>query len=292
MAKSLPEYSDEELMQMLQEFQALSKEEKAARRLGEGVDKITYDIPGKDLVLKTRNSEREYTINPLQSDYIYSKQLNKNIPVETPVLIKNPSSEDFLIQRKLKALNDQNIPSDEFYDSLYDKYPDEASRELALDKEYERIKNLPDNIAKSNYYKAFDKAGLIEGDIHVGNLGIDKTGKTKAFDVSEFWFGDHAPEGVDVRAKNKALSKMRNTFSDKMDTLTKSRIYRSIPLIGPAIGAGLALASGEANAASALPILGEADSLGPEQGSEDYEIENPQRNPAARRAALESLLKK
>jgi len=290
MAKGLPEYSDEELMQMLQEFQALSKEEKATRRLGEGVDKITYDIPGKDLVLKTRNSEREYTINPLESDYIYSKQLNKSIPVETPVLIKNPNEEDILIQRKLKTLTDYNSPSDEFYDSLYTNYSnDKDAREAALKAERMRIKELPDNIAKSNYYKAFDKAGLMEGDIHAGNLGIDKTGKTKAFDVSEFWFGDHAPEGVDVRAKNKALSKMRNTFSDKMDALTKPRIYRSIPLIGPAIGAGLAAMSGEANAASGLPILGEADSLGPQQGSEDYEIENPQRNPAARRAALEKL---
>lgn len=67
------------------------------------------------------------------------------------------------------------------------------------------------------------------------------------------------------------------------------RVLRSIPLIGTALGAGLALASGEANAASAMPILGEAGDLGPEQGSEDYEIENPQRNPAARRAALEKL---
>lgn len=70
------------------------------------------------------------------------------------------------------------------------------------------------------------------------------------------------------------------------------RVLRGIPLVGTALGAGLAAISGDANAASALPVLGEADSLGPEQGSEDYEIENPQRNPAARRAALESILKK
>lgn len=69
----------------------------------------------------------------------------------------------------------------------------------------------------------------------------------------------------------------------------KSGAFKAIPVIGTALGAGIALASGEANAASALPILGEADDLGPEQGSEDYEIENPQRNPAARRAALEKL---
>ncbi len=292
MAKGLPEYSDEQLMQMLQEFQALSEEEKAARRIGAGVDKITYDIPGKDLVLKTNNPDSSYRNNSLQSDYIYSKQLNKSIPVETPILIKNPNSEDFLIQKKLKSLNDPDSPSDEFYKSLYDKYPDEVSRKLALKEERKRIDSLPDNISYSKYLEDFDNAGLEEGDIHRKNIGIDRTGKAKAFDVSKFWFGDYAPEGVDVRAKNEALYKMRNTFSDKIDALTKPRIYRSIPLIGPAIGAGLAAMSGEANAASAMPILGEADSLGPEQGSEDYEIENPQRNPAARRAALESLLKK
>jgi hypothetical protein len=64
-----------------------------------------------------------------------------------------------------------------------------------------------------------------------------------------------------------------------------------IPVVGPVIGAGMALASGEANAASALPILGDAESLGPEQGSEDWEIENPQKNPAARRDALRDILR-
>lgn len=52
----------------------------------------------------------------------------------------------------------------------------------------------------------------------------------------------------------------------------------------------LGLASGDVTAA--IPGLSEAEALGPEQGSEDWEIENPQRNPAARRAALEKILKK
>jgi hypothetical protein len=69
-------------------------------------------------------------------------------------------------------------------------------------------------------------------------------------------------------------------------------LLSKLPIVGTALGAGLAALSGEANAASAMPILGEADSLGPEKGSEDYEIENPQRNPEARKAALESLLRK
>lgn len=66
------------------------------------------------------------------------------------------------------------------------------------------------------------------------------------------------------------------------------RVLKSVPLVGPAIGAGIAALSGEANAASALPILGEADSLGP--SVEDAAIENPQANPELRKAALQKLL--
>jgi hypothetical protein len=85
----------------------------------------------------------------------------------------------------------------------------------------------------------------------------------------------------------------KSVFSKIADKVKKNKkIASAIPLIGPAIGAGLAAMSGEANAASAIPILGEADSLGPEQGSEDYAIENPQANQELRRKALESLLKK
>lgn len=88
-----------------------------------------------------------------------------------------------------------------------------------------------------------------------------------------------------------AEGKPRLGFTEKLQYLGGGK-FKSIPLIGPAIGAGIAAMSGEANAASALPILGEADSLGPEQGSEDWEIENPQRNPELRRKALDSILKK
>ena len=67
-------------------------------------------------------------------------------------------------------------------------------------------------------------------------------------------------------------------------------LLSKLPIVGTALGAGLAALSGEANASSAIPILNEAESLGPESGSEDYEIENPQRNPEARKAALQKLL--
>lgn len=289
MAKGLPEYSDEQLMQMLQEFQALSEEEKAARRIGAGVDKIAYDIPGKDLVLKLPNTERDYNKYGLDTDYLYSKLLNKSVPVETPVLIKQPAGygkSDALIQRKLTPISDQSAPSSEFYDSLYTNYPnDKEAREAALKAERMRIKELPGEKEINSYFKEFDTKGLNDADLHRANLALDKQGRAKAIDVAPFYY-----DRIEKADKlNTGLARARNTFFDKMDALAKPRIYRSIPLIGPAIGAGLAAMSGEANAASAIPILGEAESLGPEQGSEDYEIENPQRNPAARRAALEKL---
>lgn len=80
--------------------------------------------------------------------------------------------------------------------------------------------------------------------------------------------------------------KPRLAFSSVLQKL-KSGGFKSIPFVGPALGAATALSSGDVSAA--IPVLNEADSLGPEKGSEDYEIENPQRNPAARRAALEKL---
>lgn len=70
----------------------------------------------------------------------------------------------------------------------------------------------------------------------------------------------------------------------------KSGTFKALPIVGPAIGAAAALSSGDVSAA--VPVLSEADSLGPEKGSEDYEIENPQANPAARKAALKKLMGK
>lgn len=83
------------------------------------------------------------------------------------------------------------------------------------------------------------------------------------------------PEAIDWANKTRAESmRLKNPRMPKM---------RAAGIIGALLG----LASGDVTAA--IPGLSEADSLGPEQGSEDYEIENPQRNPAARRAALEKL---
>jgi len=103
-------------------------------------------------------------------------------------------------------------------------------------------------------------------------------------EVYEAMAGKHHAQIPKLREGTYGLGALKNYL--------KSGTFKAIPVVGPAIGAGIAAMSGDANAASALPILGEADSLGPEKGSEDYSIENPQASPELRRKALESLLKK
>jgi hypothetical protein len=65
---------------------------------------------------------------------------------------------------------------------------------------------------------------------------------------------------------------------------------RSVPVVGPAIGLGMAAFTEDSHAA--IPILNEAENLGPEKGSEDWEIENPQASPELRRQALQRLTQK
>lgn len=71
----------------------------------------------------------------------------------------------------------------------------------------------------------------------------------------------------------------------------KSGTFKALPIVGTALAGAAALSSPDASAAAMdMAIPGGLESLGPSE--EDAAIENPQRNPAARRAALESLLKK
>lgn len=68
----------------------------------------------------------------------------------------------------------------------------------------------------------------------------------------------------------------------------KSGTFKALPIIGTAATAAAALSSPDASAAAGdMLIPGGLESLSP--SAEDAAIENPQRNPAARRAALEKL---
>jgi hypothetical protein len=71
----------------------------------------------------------------------------------------------------------------------------------------------------------------------------------------------------------------------------KSGTFKAIPYVGTALAGAAALSSPDVSAAAAdLAIPGGLESLSPSK--EDAAIENPQANPAARKAALEKLMGK
>lgn len=239
--------SDEQLYQIMDEFFAASPEERKARKIGTGSSKNVYSIPNaEDYVVKRVNRFGEapdiYDNHSFVEEYLASKQLPKDLPIEKPILVTKPGQDPLQIQRKLNTDVDFN--------------------------EAERIRESIK--AEQPFGKQMDLAPR--------NFGVDSEGSHKIHDFFDSSI-DISP-GKDSTRK-KAIEKILGSQTP--------RIYRALPFIGPAIGAGLAAMSGEANAASSLPVLGEADNLGPEQGSEDWEIENPQQNPELRRQALEKL---
>lgn len=91
---------------------------------------------------------------------------------------------------------------------------------------------------------------------------------------------------------------MQKTGSEFAENLAKKRALhklvgkaaksglKAIPVIGPLAAA---LASGDASAA--IPVLGDAESLGPQKGSLGSIIEDPEATPEMRRKAIEDLKK-
>ena len=244
--------SDEEILRMVEEFRSLNEEEKNLRKLGEGAQKTAYSIPNSSYVIK----EPHLSTTGLFEDSLIGDYIgSKRLNQKVPV------------ETPILISNPNHQPL------LIQKRLETKSS----DKE-KAVNDIREKLRQNNIYPA-------SVDLNPDNVGVDDLGKSKMLDVGRLY------QQADDDNYTKKLGKFKEAV-EKIKGSKTSRIYRSIPLIGPAIGAGLAVMSGEADAASAMPILGEAESLGPKQGSEDYEIENPQRNPAARRAALEKLLNK
>jgi hypothetical protein len=106
---------------------------------------------------------------------------------------------------------------------------------------------------------------------------------------------DWANKVRDVNMQLNERAALRNSIREKqklLESLVKSGKsgVKAAGLGGLAVGLGSLLSSGDASAA--IPILSEAEALGPEKGMEDYEIENPQASPELRKAALQRLLGK
>jgi hypothetical protein len=176
--------------------------------------------------------------------------------------------EGYMLHQKKGSGEKFGLSEDEYLKKLTpEEFQQREARKKALASTLENITNKPTpkearNLGY-NLRKSFEQSGQ----------------NSKNLQTLVENFSEALPENVDL-----------DTIKSRIPSVLSK--VKMVPLIGTALGAGIAAMSGEANAASAMPILGEADSLGPEKGSEDYAIENPQANPELRRKALESLLKK
>ena len=251
--------SDEEIFKIIDEFESLSPEERSSRIIGDVRSKTAYQIPNTPYILKEATPISEKLRGKgihkktLVEQYIASKQANKiNDLVSQPILVNRPEKDAYLIQKRLEKIT-----------------PEKAS-DLA------------------EYNKKVQQSNFGFSDLSNGNIGLDSDGQIRGFDV-------HEDLGIrDNPTKTKTYKKTREEAVKKILNSKAAKIFRSvnIPLISSITGLAAAALSGEANAASGVPGLSEAQSLGPEQGSEDYEIENPQTNPELRKAALQKLMER
>lgn len=257
--------SNEEILKLIEDFYNLSDERReGGLRIERGAFKSAYKIPGSDYVLKEglgRSGGEE-----IIKDYIQQKQLSKFLPnaVETPILVTREGQRPVSIQKRV-----------EHYTSLPVGSQERGASRLNSDKMGSLLEEV------------LEKKGIRSelADLHEGNIGFSgDLGDPKVIDTGPFRFLDES--------KNLKLDKPRETIIDKLGKLNKTKVYRQIPLFGPLIGGGIAALSGDANAASGIPLLGESGDLGPEKGSEDELIENPRGSKSERLAKLKQLLGK
>lgn len=153
-----------------------------------------------------------------------------------------------------------------------------------------------------------DPEKLLADVLHEGGHGYDDIKKLTTPDMTEDFNKELRKlkaSGVDLKNADPAqvyelmakkhhaqIPKLREgTYGlGALKSYLKSGTFKALPIVGPAIGAAAALSSEDASAA--IPVLSEAEALGPVKGMEDYEIENPQANPELRKAALQKLLGK
>jgi hypothetical protein len=93
-----------------------------------------------------------------------------------------------------------------------------------------------------------------------------------------------------LNPNSKITSSLKNAIDAASGNFSKLKLSK-IPFVGPAIAGGLTLAAtGDASAAApaAIPILNEAETLGPTLGPES-DIENPSKSYEQRKKAIEML---
>jgi hypothetical protein len=136
-------------------------------------------------------------------------------------------------------------------------------------------KSVPDNVL-SKLKKEMMKENNVMGGIDLSKRGA--------------MLGHEITQAGHLNPNSKMTSSLKNALAAATGKFGK--LSKSIPFVGPAIAGGLTMmTTGDAEAAqaSAMPILGEADSLGPEAGSPESDIENPSKSYEQRRKAIEQL---
>lgn len=267
------------------------------------------DLYTDDLISKSS----DYVDTAHQVEDLAGKTLGSEYLRQTGVSIPDIKTasrsqvESFLNKLKEEAYPELNKTSIELKDSLknIDKdakalfYPDFDKIQLSKD----RISDVND-LAGTTFHElghSYDKTKGLPKSVPVETLTSDKKQLLKSLglksgkdltkldssDISEIvQLGHHAN-----------LPKLREgTFGlGALKGLVNNKAFKSaLPFIGPAIAGGATmLATGDASAAlqEATPILGEAGNLGPEQGSLEEQVENPQVSPEQRRKAIETLMK-
>lgn len=107
--------------------------------------------------------------------------------------------------------------------------------------------------------KPLDKAALRRAKAK----GIDLTSKDPLQIYDEMLASKHHAKIPKIRENSFGFSALKN--------LIKGNNFKSVPVVGPALGAAIAAASGDSNAASGLPILGEAENIAEDRFSPQEE---------------------
>ena len=136
-------------------------------------------------------------------------------------------------------------------------------------------KSIPDNVLSK-----LKKEMMKENNV-MGGIDLSKRGAMLGHEISQA--GHLNPNSKTTSSLTNALAAATGKFG---------KLAKAVPLVGPAIAGGLTmLATGDASAAqaSAMPILSEADSLGPEVGSPESIVEDPSKSYEQRKKAIELL---
>ena len=230
--------------------------------------------------LRARNLSEEALAQKVLDD------TNISIPDKSAPLSKKEDFLNQLLEKRYPELKKQmSFKEMDGNLGLYDKGGIYLNKELAKSRE-------PQKLAADLFHEgghAYDDVKKIVTPDQVDDFNKElRKLKASGFDlknadpaqVYELIGGKHHAQIPKLREGSFGLGALKSYL--------KSGTFKALPVIGTAATAAAALSSPDASAAAAdMVIPGGLESLGPSE--EDAAIENPQRNSAARRAALQKL---